>query len=120
MTSSWGGKPLSLSGEGIGLVCAKLPASDDEVESSANAVMENKSYALVPGGGSEVNSNSAPAAVYEDASGMPAPFFCGAIGQGQSEEVDFDKDEDGQADEDRSEDIPKKADFSKPLFGGRT
>ncbi len=78
--------------------CTPISATDQAVDESADAVMENQDYAATGIGG--VNSNSAAQAVANDASGQEVltPGDRWTPGSGSADKVDFDKDKDGQPD----------------------
>ena len=97
---------------GSATVCTPIPASDQKVEQSTSAVMENKDYSAIAGPFG-VNSNSAAQAVANDAAGqeVETPGDRLAPGVGSADDVDLDHDGDGKAD-------PKKEEKKEPLNRG--
>jgi RHS repeat-associated protein len=97
---------LSLAQPGSTAAATAIPATDAETDAAAGAVMENKDYASTAIGG--VNSNSAAQAEADEAAGEPvgAPGTRLPVGASSSEDVDFDKDEDGKPDPKRIKPSP--------------
>lgn len=104
-TSATDAKSWQSAGQpGSATICTPIPASDQKVEQSTSAAMANKDYSAIAGPFG-VNSNSAAQAVANDAAGqgVDTPGDRLPPGSGSADDVDFDKDGDGQADPKKQE-----------------
>jgi hypothetical protein len=104
--------------------CVELNASDAKVASLADSVMETENYEAVPIGEEGLNSNSGSTAIAVEATGecgdsvMPEGGE-GMVGSEKSNDVEFDENTDGVADE-RETQCPERSPTDNPsTFGGK-